>query len=81
MYCDIPYNQKKVKKESYYGLDFNTEDFYKWAKTRDFPVYFSSVFCEDSDFQEVWAKEKPLNNNNAPTTLVVIIYLLIFLFI
>lgn len=58
VYCDIPYNQKEVKDTEYYWLEFNTKDFYEWAKTRDFPVYFSSVYCSDSFFTEVWSKEK-----------------------
>ncbi|MEK6935746.1 MAG: hypothetical protein AABW67_03085 [Nanoarchaeota archaeon] len=67
VYCDIPYNQKENQKEKYYGISFNKEEFYEWAKTRDFPVYFSSSFCKDSFFQEVWQKEKHclMNNKNS----------------
>ena len=66
IYCDIPYNQKKGKEENYYGLSFNTEEFYQWAKENDYPVYFSSSFCDDSYFIEVWAKNKIclMNNKN-----------------
>lgn len=65
VYCDIPYRQKKESKEKYYGLSFNYVEFYTWAKTRRFPVYFSSCFCED-DFECVFEKEKLclMNNKN-----------------
>lgn len=46
------------EKEDYYGLQFHKKDFYEWAKKSKHPVYFSSVFCEDSFFKEVWSKEK-----------------------
>ena len=59
VYCDIPYKQKKhVSKEDYYELDFDTEAFYEWAKAQESPVFFSSCFCEDKDFAEIWTKEK-----------------------
>ena len=65
VYCDIPYNQKKGVKEEYHGLAFDTDAFYEWAGTRDFPVYFSSCFCED--FECVWQKDKlcTMNNKNS----------------
>jgi site-specific DNA-adenine methylase len=67
VYCDIPYNQKKDRKKEYYGITFDTKEFYEWAKTRDFPVYFSSVSCDDPYFNEVWSKEKVclMNNKNS----------------
>ena len=59
VYCDIPYKQKQESNEkNYYGVPFDTKDFYTWAKTRDFPVYFSSCFCDDPDFICIWQKEK-----------------------
>jgi len=62
VYCDIPYSQKENQKEEYYGVSFNKQEFYKWAKTRNFPVYFSSSFCDE--FECVWQKEKQCNMNN-----------------
>jgi len=67
IYCDIPYNQKIIKskqKEKYYDIDFNISDFYIWAKKQKVPVYFSSCFCEDDYFKEVWSKKKLCGINN-----------------
>jgi len=64
VYCDIPYNQKESNKEKYYGLSFDTQDFYNWAKKSDFPVYFSSSFCNDNGFECVWMKTKQCLMNN-----------------
>lgn len=66
VYCDIPYNQKENYKEKYYGLSFDTQEFYQWCKTRDFPVYFSSCFCDDN-FECVFEKGKQclMNNRNS----------------
>lgn len=64
IYCDIPYNQKECKKEDYYGVSFDTKDFYEWAKKIEQPIYFSSCFCADSYFKEVWKKEKNCLMNN-----------------
>ena len=64
IYCDIPYNQKKASKEKYYGLTFDTQAFYEWAKGIDHPVYFSSCFCADPDFTEVWSAAKQCTMNN-----------------
>jgi hypothetical protein len=59
---------KKTKKEKYYGISFSTEDFLQWAKTRTFPVYFSSVFCEDKDFECALEKKSICLMNNKKTT-------------
>ncbi|MDD4690125.1 MAG: DNA adenine methylase [Eubacteriales bacterium] len=67
VYCDIPYNQKTVKTEKYYGIEFDKKSFYEWAKNANFPVYFSSSFCDDSFFTEVFSvkKECRMNNKNS----------------
>ena len=74
VYCDIPYCQKRGSKEKYYGLNFDTIEFYEWAKTRNFPVFFSSCFCDDTDFKCIWEKEKQclMNNKNSHGKKVVI---------
>ncbi len=58
IYCDIPYYHKKNNKEKYYNVDFDTEAFYEWAKECSAPLFFSSSFCEDGYFEEVWSKTK-----------------------
>lgn len=64
VYCDPPYNQKENKKEDYYSVKFNTKEFLEWARTRNFPVYFSSCFCEDAFFKVVFEKKKQCLMNN-----------------
>lgn len=58
VYCDIPYNNKKGRTEKYYDIEFDKNAFYEWAKKADFPVYFSSSFCDDPFFTEVLSVEK-----------------------
>ena len=54
VYCDIPYeNTSKYHKDG-----FNHQEFYKWCKTRDYPVYISSYEIKDEAFKEIWKKEK-----------------------
>ena len=68
IYCDPPYKQKKTKtNEKYYGLEFDTLAFYEWAKSTKHPVYFSSSFCDDTFFTEVWSRNKEtlMNNKNS----------------
>ncbi len=58
IYCDIPYYHKPESDRKYYNLKFDTQAFYDWAKQCSAPVFFSSSFCEDSYFEEVWNKTK-----------------------
>ena len=51
VYCDPPYNGT----EKYDGKDFDHNAFYEWARTRDYPVYFSEYNAPD-DFVCVWSK-------------------------
>ena len=61
--------KKKIVKgnEEYYGLSFNSDEFYNWALSADFPVYFSSVFIPP-EFKIVWEKEKKCLMNNKNST-------------
>lgn len=54
VYCDIPY-------EGVFGYDeeFNHKEFYDWANSRPFPVWFSSYNnISDKRFIKVWEKKK-----------------------
>ena len=63
VYCDIPYKQKEnVSNEKYYGLKFNHLEFYEWAAKCEFPVYFSSCFCDN--FECVWQCKSSCKMNN-----------------
>jgi len=55
VYCDIPYNAIASIKRGVYGIKFDYAAFYEWARTRDFPVYFSDYAAEG--FECVWEKE------------------------
>ena len=50
-YCDPPYKGTGT----YDGKDFDHNSFYEWARTRDYPVYFSEYNAPD-DFVCVWSK-------------------------
>lgn len=52
VYCDPPY-----KNTNGYGIEFNTDAFWEWTRTRDYPVYVSE-YQATSDFVSVWSKEK-----------------------
>jgi len=66
VYCDPPYPHKPGYKEKYYGLDFDADAFYSWARSAAFPVYFSSSVAP-RDFRVVWEKETDgrMNNKNS----------------
>ena len=49
VYCDIPY-EKLGENMSGYGVDFDNLEFYEWAKSADFPVFFSSYEISDKSF-------------------------------
>lgn len=51
VYCDPPYKGKAT----YDGKYFDHDAFYEWARTRDYPVYFSEYNAPD-DFVCVWSK-------------------------
>ena len=52
VYCDPPYKGT----EKYSGYEFDHDAFYEWARTRDYPVYFSEYSAPD-DFVAIWEKE------------------------
>jgi hypothetical protein len=54
VYCDIPYENA----ESYQGNEFNHKEFYEWAKTRPYPVYFSSYEISDNNFNCIFEIKK-----------------------
>jgi len=59
VYCDIPY-----KDTASYG-EFNHDQFFEWAATRDFPVYISEYNIDDPRFILVYDiyKRSMLKNN------------------
>ena len=52
VYCDPPYENTDK-----YTVDFDSEAFWQWCRTRDFPVYVSEYRAPE-DFISVWSKEK-----------------------
>ena len=52
VYCDPPY-----KNTMDYGIRFDSDAFWEWARTRSYPVYVSE-YQAPSDFVSVWRKEK-----------------------
>ena len=62
VYCDPPY-----KNTGGYGIEFNTDAFWEWARTRDYPVYVSEYHAPD-DFVSIWSKEKRVLLNGESLT-------------
>ena len=56
VYCDPPYYHKTKTVEKYYGLTFDSDAFYFWARECDAPVFFSSVDAP-KDFKIVMEKK------------------------
>lgn len=54
VYCDPPY--AGTDKYVLTG-DFDTEAFWQWARTREYPVYVSEVQAPD-DFRSIWTKRR-----------------------
>ena len=52
VYCDPPY-----KNTMGYGIRFNSDAFWEWARTRSYPVYVSEYQAPE-DFVSIWNKEK-----------------------
>lgn len=46
VYCDPPYESR----EKYNKFDFNSQEFYDWVATRNYPVFFSSYKISDPRF-------------------------------
>ena len=52
VYCDPPY-----KNTNDYGIRFDSDAFWEWARTRSYPVYVSEYQAPE-DFVSIWNKEK-----------------------
>lgn len=52
VYCDPPY-----KNTQEYGIQFDGDAFWEWARTRNYPVYVSEYQAPE-DFVSIWSKEK-----------------------
>ena len=62
VYCDPPY-----KNTNDYGIKFDSDSFWEWARTRAYPVYVSE-YQAPSDFVSIWNKEKrSILNDKSPT--------------
>ena len=62
VYCGPPY-----KNTEDYGIKFDSDAFWEWARTRDYPVYVSEYQAPE-DFVSIWRKEKrALLNSESPT--------------
>ena len=62
VYCDPPYKNTKE-----YGIKFDSDSFWEWARTRSYPVYVSEYQAPE-DFVSIWSKEKrALLNSESPT--------------
>lgn len=62
VYCDPPY----AGTDGYSRTDtFDTEKFWQWARTREYPVYVSEFKAPD-DFVAIWTKCRP-NHLSRPT--------------
>ena len=62
VYCDPPY-----KNTGGYGIEFNTDTFWEWARTREYPVYVSEYQAPE-DFVSIWSKEKRVLLNGESLT-------------
>ena len=62
VYCDPPY-----KNTNDYGIKFDSDAFWEWARTRNYPVYVSEYQAPD-DFVSICSKEKrSILNDKSPT--------------
>ena len=53
VYCDPPYKNT----DNRYGMRFDTDRFWEWVRTRDYPVYVSEYKAPD-DFVSIWSKKR-----------------------
>ena len=60
VYCDVPYEQVDKNKCDDYGLVFDSIEFYKWAKSRPYQIFFSSYEISDKDFYSKKVKDVAL---------------------
>ena len=57
VYCDVPYEQTGKEKCDDYEVIFDSKAFYEWAKSRDYPVFFSSYEISDKSFHRIKVKQ------------------------
>ena len=57
VYCDVPYEQLGKAKCDDYGVNFDSIEFYRWAKCRPYQVFFSSYEISDHSFYKIKLKE------------------------
>ena len=62
VYCDPPYENT-----SDYGIKFDSDSFWEWARTRNYPVYVSEYQAPE-DFVSIWNKEKRVLLNRESLT-------------
>ena len=67
VYCDIPYEQDV--RGDHYGTNFSHADFYEWAITRKYPVFFSSTWITAEGFKSIWQKERITTMKNTSNSL------------
>ena len=56
VYCDVPYEKLEKQSCDDYGLEFNSLEFYEWAKTRPYQIFFSSYEISDNSFYKIKIK-------------------------
>lgn len=56
VYCDVPYEQISKGKCDDYGVTFDSKEFYEWAKSRPYQVFFSSYEISDNSFYNIKIK-------------------------
>ena len=56
VYCDVPYEQIDKNSCDDYGVQFDSLEFYEWAKTRPYQVFFSSYEISDDSFYKIKIK-------------------------
>lgn len=57
VYCDVPYEVIGEGGCKDYGGSFNSFEFYEWAKSRPYQVFFSSYEISDDSFYKIKVKE------------------------
>lgn len=60
VYCDPPYANTDARGCN--GKGFDTDAFWKWVRTRDFPIYVSEYIAPD-DFVSIWSKKRHTMNS------------------
>ena len=71
VYCDPPYQGAKD-----YGTEFDHKQFYDWAASRPYQVFFSSYQITDDRFKIIWqtTKQSLMNSGNGQFTVTEFLY-------